>query len=108
MNTKDEAAPGSPSDADAVFVPVRLKRGATQGDRIDSILEIAEPLLGRRPDQAHAYIRASNGDDKLFVTLSADDTILFPKSHPLAGRPRYRWTTLHDGIEIGRLVEDAK
>ena len=31
---------------DALFLPETLKRGRTLYERIDSILEIAEPLLG--------------------------------------------------------------
>jgi hypothetical protein len=89
---------------DALILPESLKSGATQLDRIDSILRAAEPLLGvDRSRGARAYIRRQPGG-RLFVTADPRDTLLFPIGHPREGQARYAWTPGPDGSERGRLV----
>ena len=93
---------------DALFIPERMKRGRTLYERIDSILEVAEPLLGAdRSRGDRAYIRRQ-GDGWLFVTRDPEDTIYFPLNTPLRGRPRYRWLDGADGIRRGYLVPEAR
>lgn len=92
---------------DALIVPESWKSGGTQLDRIDSILRVAEPLLGiDRPRGGRAFIRRQPGG-KLFITADPADTIAFPVGHPREGRPRYAWTSRPDGSERGVLVEEA-
>jgi hypothetical protein len=75
-------------------------------DRVASIAEIAEPLLGvNRLKGERAYIRLQ-GNGKLFISKSIFDTILFPKDHERDGQPRYRWELQADGAEFGYLVGD--
>ena len=93
---------------DALFVPEKMKRGRTLGDRVDSVLAVAEPLLGvDRPAGQRAYIRRQ-GDGWLFVTRSPDDTIYFPLNTPFRGRPRYDWIDGPDGIRRGYLKPEAR
>lgn len=93
---------------DALFIPERMKRGRTLYERIDSILEVAEPLLGvDRARGDRAYIRRQ-GDGWLFVTRDPEDTIYFPLNTPLRGRPRYQWLDGADGIRRGYLVPEAR
>lgn len=92
---------------DALFIPETMKRGRTLFERIDSILAIAEPLLGvDRARGDRAYIRRQ-GDGWLFVTRDPQDTIYFPLNTPLRGRPRYHWLDGTDGIRRGHLVSEA-
>lgn len=92
---------------DALFVPEAVKRGRTLFERIESILAIAEPILGvDRARGDRAYIRRQ-GDGWLFVTRDPQDTIYFPLDSPLRGRPRYRWIDGMDGIRRGYLVTEA-
>lgn len=92
---------------DALFVPEASKRGRTLFERIESILAIAEPMLGvDRTRGARAYIRRQ-GDGWLFVTRDPQDTIYFPLDSPLRGLPRYRWIDGADGIRRGHLVTEA-
>ncbi len=93
---------------DALLVPESWKTGGTQLDRIDSILRLAEPLLGiDRSRGERAYIRRQPGG-RLFVTGDPSDTISFPIGHPREGRPRYTWTHALDGSERGVLAEEAR
>lgn len=93
---------------DALIIPESWKRGETQLDRIDSILQIAEPLLGvDRSRGEKAYIRRQPGG-KLFITANPQDTLSFPVDHPLQGRPRYGWTPHPDGTERGTLTVEAR
>jgi len=93
---------------DALLLPESLKRGATQLDRIDSILRIAEPILGvDRTRGERAYIRRQPGG-QLFVSANPADTLMFPVGHPLEGKPRYHWSAREDGSEWGFLVADAR
>lgn len=93
---------------DALIIPESWKRGDTQLDRIDSILQVAEPLLGvDRSRGGRAYIRRQPGG-KLFITASPQDTLSFPSGHPLQGRSRYGWTPHADGTERGVLVAEAR
>ena len=93
---------------DALIIPESWKSGDTQLDRIDSILRVAEPLLGvDRSRGGRAYIRRQPGG-KLFITADPQDTLSFPAGHRLQGRPRYGWTTQPDGTERGILVAEAR
>lgn len=93
---------------DAMIVPESWKTGATQLDRIDSILRVAEPLLGvDRSRGEKAYIRRQP-TGRLFITMDPRDTISFPIGHPCEGRARYTWATSADGSERGTLVEEAR
>jgi hypothetical protein len=93
---------------DALFIPERMKRGRTWYERMDSILDIAEPLLGvDRARGDRAYIRRQ-GDGWLFVTRDSGDTIYFSLSTPLRGRSRYHWLDGADGIRRGHLVPEAR
>jgi len=84
-----------------------LKQGARLADRVASIAEVAEPLLGvNRANGGRAWIR-QQPHGKLFVTRDPADTILFPRDHPLSGQPRYRWESQEDGSQRGWLVEGA-
>lgn len=93
---------------DALLLPESWKTGQSQLDRIDSILAIAEPLLGvDRAAGQRAYIRRQPGG-RLFVTADPADTLRFPLGHPREGNPRYRWAPRPDGSEHGFLVEEAR
>jgi hypothetical protein len=90
---------------DALMVPEALKTGARMSDRVASVADIAEPLLGvDRSKGERAYIRIQPGG-RLFVSKNVHDTILFPKDHRLDGRPRYNWVARENGVEYGYLVE---
>jgi hypothetical protein len=92
---------------DALILPEAWKTGGTQLERIDSILEIAEPLLQvDRSKGEKAYIRRQPGG-RLFVTSNPYDTLQFPLGHSREGKPRYRWVLHPDGSEYGFLVEDS-
>jgi hypothetical protein len=92
---------------DALFIPEKMKRGRTLYERMNSILEVAEPLLGvDRARGDRAYIRRQ-GDGWLFVTRDPHDTIYFPLNTALCGRPRYNWLDEADGIRRGHLVPEA-
>jgi hypothetical protein len=84
---------------DALFLSAGRKRGPRLADRVGSIADIAEPLLGGR-----AYIR-QQGNDWLFITLCPGDTINFPTDHPRCGQPRYAWISQPDGSRFGYLVQ---
>jgi hypothetical protein len=103
-----ECTPMTPDRTpDALFLPETLKRGGRMIDRVASIADIAEPLLGvDRTRGERAYIRLQ-GNGKLFITKSVTDTIYFPKGHVREGQPRYRWELQPDGAEFGYLVEGA-
>jgi hypothetical protein len=99
--------PTSPTP-DALFIPERLKQGRTWYERMNSILDIAEPLLGvDRTRGDRAYIRRQ-GDGWLFVTRDPEDTIYFSLSTPFRGRARYQWLDRADGIRQGHLVPEAR
>jgi hypothetical protein len=92
---------------DALMMPEGRKSGSRMVDRVSSIVDLAEPLLGvDRSRGERAYIRLQ-GNGKLFVSKSVTDTIYYPKDHELDGRPRYTWVARADGIELGFLKEAA-
>jgi hypothetical protein len=95
--------------ADALMVAeARHKYGRRLIDRINSICEIAEPLLGvDRNAGQRAWIRRQYGG-WLFITRDPEDTIYYPLSSPLRGRDRYAWVMGSDGIKRGYLTEDAR
>ncbi len=76
-------------------------------DRITSICDIAEPLLGiERAAGQRAWIR-QQPHGRLFVTCDPLDTINFPTDHPRSGAPRYDWVDCTDGIRRGYLKAEA-
>jgi len=87
---------------DALMLPAGWTHGRRLPDRVASIADIAEPILGGR-----AWIR-KQPHDRLFITRAIEDTILFPTDHPRSGQPRYRWVRQADGAEWGYLVEGAE
>src|SRR5262249_28937193 len=92
---------------DALFISASRKRGPRLADRVASIADIAELLLGAdRAAGGRAYIR-QQGNDWLFVTLSPHDTINFPNDHPRSGQPRYTWVNQPDGSRFGYMTEGA-
>ncbi len=92
---------------DALFIPEKMKRGRSLYERMNSIFEIAESILGvDRARGERAYVRRQ-GDGWLFVTRDPHDTIYFPLVSPLRGRPRYHWLDGVDGIRRGHLVTEA-
>ena len=92
---------------DALMIPEKLKLGRRQIERINSILEIGEPLLGvDRSRGERAYVRRQ-GDGWLFVTKDPSDTIDHPLRSRLQGRPRYDWIEGKDGIRCGYLKMEA-
>jgi hypothetical protein len=97
-----------PPKPDALMLPQDRKQGARMVDRVASIADIAEPLLGiNRTRGERAYIRLQpNG--KLFITPNVLDTILFPKDHERDGLPPYHWILQPDGSEFGYLVDPAR
>jgi hypothetical protein len=92
---------------DALMLPATLKKGGRLADRVKSITDVAEPLLGLdRPAGQRAWIR-QQPHGRLFITASTEDTIYFARDHAKAGQPRYRWERRDDGVELGYLVEGA-
>ena len=88
------------------MLPEGRKHGTRMVDRVASILDIAEPILGvDRARGERAYIRIQ-GNGKLFISKSVFDTILFPRDHERDGQPRYRWELQCDGAELGYLVSE--
>jgi hypothetical protein len=107
MNMMNVTVPIGPVP-DALSIPGRYKRGRTLGERVDSILAIAEPLLGvDRAAGQRAYIRQQGCGPAIwmFVTRSPDDTLYGPTHSPFRGRPRYDWIDRPDGIRIGYLKD---
>ena len=91
----------------ALMLPETLKAGARQIDRINSVLAVAEPMLGvDRAKGERAYIRRQPGG-RLFITRDPADTLLHPVGHPLQGAERYRWSPRADGIEFGYLGDTS-
>jgi hypothetical protein len=89
---------------DALMISSGQKRGARLVERVASILEIAEPLLGvDRAAGERAWIR-QQPHGQLFITRDFADTICYPRDHTLSGQPRYRWETQPDGSEWGYLL----
>jgi hypothetical protein len=92
---------------DALMLPVTLKRGARLSDRVASLVEVAEEMLGIDPRSANpdrAWCR-QQPHQRVFVTRDPADTILFGRDSSRAGQPRYRWVKQSDGVEFGWLVE---
>jgi hypothetical protein len=92
---------------DALFIPESLKRGRTLRERIDSVLDLAEPILGvDRAKGERAWIRRQPGG-MLFVSRDPNDTICHPDASPFRGRHRYAWVAGADGIRRGWLTTEA-
>jgi hypothetical protein len=92
---------------DALWLPETMKSGGRIFDRVKSICQIAEPLLGVNfAAGERAYIRKQpNG--RLFITRDPADTIFFPIGHPRSGQQRYRWEQQMDGTELGYLISEG-
>lgn len=86
--------------ADAVVLPAGFRQGPRQVDRLNFILDFAEPLLGSK-----GYVRRQP-DETLFVTRDPRDTLYFPKGHPREGYPRYEWVDGDGGVKVGYLLKD--
>lgn len=86
---------------DALFIPESTKRGRTLWERLNSILDIAEPMLGvDRSKGDRAYIRRQD-NGWLFITRNPEDTIYYPLNTPRQRQPRYIWIDGSDGIRRG-------
>jgi hypothetical protein len=91
---------------DAVLADEAMKTGSNHVDRINSVLDVVEPILGvDRSKGERAYIRRQPGN-QMFITRDPFDTILHPLGHPSEGRERYRWEPVLSGIRKGYLIHD--
>jgi hypothetical protein len=92
---------------DALMLPQYRKIGLRMVDRVASIADIAEPLLGvNRKGREGAHIRLQK-DGRLFITKSIFDTLNYPTDHPFDGHPRYAWVKQPDGSEWGYLLAES-
>lgn len=83
------------------------RKGQRLGERVASICDIAEPILGIDRDLGqHAWVRIQP-HERLFITRDPEDSINFPNEHPLSGQPRYNWVEGVDGIRRGFLKPEA-
>jgi hypothetical protein len=93
---------------DALILSQRVKRGADVFERVASVADIAEPILGAdRTQGLLVYIRPQP-DGTFFITRDPNDSIYFATQHPRAGQNRYRWEDQSDGSRWGYLVEGAQ
>lgn len=92
---------------DALIIPNRYKKGSTLADRAISICAIAEPLLGVNRDRGENALSRQQ-DGFVFVTRDIADSLEFPSTTPLRGRPRYHWIERPDGIKLGYLTAEAR
>jgi hypothetical protein len=93
---------------DALLVPESLKRGSRQIERINSILDLAEPILGiDRTRGEKGWIRKQPGG-MLYVSKNPEDTLFHHQGTPLAGCHRYTWLPADSGIRRGYLTEAAR
>ena len=95
---------------DAVLIHDSYKQGVEIGDRIDSILKIAEPALQvDRLGGEKAYVRSASHGGFVFVTRDPTDSFLYPLDHPQKKKPRYHWVEQpgSDGkIRLGTLLDN--
>lgn len=94
---------------DAIIMPTHFGGGgANNFEMLLGVREAARKLLGVDLGAGElAYcgpLPAGQGwlcarDPKLVI-------LLFPTGHPMAGQPRYKWTTRPDGLKVGTLVPD--
>jgi hypothetical protein len=111
----DESILENPPRPDAIVVPADRAVGNRLVNRVGSIADITDPILGVAPNtEDRSLIRIQGG--KMFVvkgTLASlknnapHDTLLFPRDHERAGQSRYRWVPQESGLEYGYLVEGA-
>lgn len=90
---------------DALIFPEKWKQGNTLYDRLDSVLTIAEAILG--VGRGEAWLKRQPGGWSLIVK-SPDDLLYWPLNHPLRGHERYRWVERDDGSRWGYLTEEAR
>jgi hypothetical protein len=105
-----QGSPQAQRIPDALLIPESFKGPKGKGsiiDRVARVCDLAEPLLAvDRAKGERAYIRPPLfPGQKMFVTKSLDDTMLFPQGERHGGKPRYTWIKQDDGIELGYLVE---
>jgi hypothetical protein len=96
---------------DAVLVPVSVAGRKAGRGRFDAIADTAEHWLGvdrAAGELAHIRVNPKGSLSKVFATRDPGDSILFPVSHPLSGRPRYRWESREDGVELGTLLTEQE
>jgi hypothetical protein len=93
----------------ALMIPSSMKSGTRFADRVSSICDIAEPLLGldRKKGQTAMVRFLPPAGEVCFVTGDINDTINFPKTHSRTDTPRYRWETQPNGIRFGFKVDGA-
>lgn len=92
---------------DMIELPSSAKRGGYQLDRINAVLDVAEPLLGvDRNVGERGYVR-EQPDGRIYVSRNPLDYLYHAPGHPRAGQPRYRWADGPDGAKLGYLVDDA-
>jgi hypothetical protein len=96
-----------PDRPDALMLDARVRKGRHASNRVASVCDIAEPILG--VDKAageHAWIHLQP-HNWLFVSKSVEDTINFPHDHERDGQERYHWVVQPDGSKWGYLVDGA-
>lgn len=78
--------------ADAVMIDESRKTGKSKFARINSILNIVEPLMGLDPKKGEkGYIRRQPGG-RLYISPSPADTIDYPSEDPEERTgARYNW-----------------
>ncbi len=85
---------------DAVLTPLSYAGSGDSATRLGKLqAEFSKILQAPR-----IFVR--NQGTLHFVTARPTDTLLFPKSEPRSGRPRYTWTDRGDGVSYGRLLPD--
>lgn len=89
------------SRPDAILVPKSREHGSDASARMESILDVAEPLLECGP---HELAWCRDQTTYFFCTRSPEDSELYPTWHPESGKPRYDWVPApHGGIKLGHL-----
>lgn len=89
---------------DALMFPESWKRGVTVYERLDSVLTIAEAILG--VGRGKAWVKRQPGWS--LIVKDPGETLFWPLTSPLRGRERYRWVDRPDGSKWGYLTEEAK
>jgi hypothetical protein len=118
------------SRPDAVLMPGELKKGKRSSDRIQSVLDIAEPILQvdrskgelgwlrylapPYPPGTPQFVDPSDPTGRrqvilVMVTRDRDagrDTLLYHKTHDQAGEHRYSWSPITaQGVSIGTCTD---
>jgi hypothetical protein len=81
---------------DAVMVPLSYSGPGDAATRLTRLhVEFSAILQAPR-----VYVRHQGTTH--FLSGSPADTLLFPKTDPRSGRPRYSWADRGDGVSYGR------